>query len=558
MDKSITPENMTDEVKKKYLFNWSWWLFYFYMDETRARIWFFRQMRSLDNTDDTKANVLDVYENYLNAISKPSNSKDELHARFTILLAHSFIQSINVYRACSTSLPLDEMIPDDLLGPFIYRGIRVSKFNKDQSQYPTNFQSFSMATSGVNSVFDHYETSHQRGNEFTAVIVLGDAKTLIKTVAQPIAFYGMHAKQAYIESEKEIIFPPFCDFQLVDLDISHFTNIYDRELIISQLWNLNYFTKYPQLKKNFKLKLLWIEEVDCLPFFEKLSSSVHPTKKHELEKAKNRVTLFQHRLDFNRMKSIYTRTEQFSIQFSDMLIHPCIRLFASHINDLNSTDVITDEKVEKIISEMVDQNFFWDSVLENKPKSNLDPEYVKRKINKMNEDEENKKELCETFEKNFNKLSTTIALHYFFDTVQNIDENHDTKKIDLSLKQFYYQNTKDTILDNKKQWENKAYQILYIKLIYLEYYYSVNELEDLINSCKFCKKWLEEEFESYVKGKMYEIPGCEDVTANTESDVGQFVCAFPNHTYSKDLFFPCQRPIEGDKNEYGTFCQLQK
>ena len=364
-----TISTLSENEKMKLLFDWSVWILHFYMAENGSRGWLFDQMRSLQTSND--GGWLKYYEN-TNENALDTLTKEELYAQLTMYVTTNIMQSINIYRQCNPTLPVHTELKETEVGPYIYRGIRVADFDLEKSKFPTNFQSFSMSMyPGVRTVLHWYENEHIQTNQFTTIVVMGNARKLIQQTAQPIQLFNGFLKYNTFSrihgapsQEQEVLFPPFCIFDLKKLELSDLNTDYHREIIISQLWHLNSFEDYRdqiEFSQDLQLNVLWITKVDCLIQFDEVSGPVQSTTSPELEQTERfqKENLFQFPENENRKTnqtiSMYGRIVEFHSQFptNNLPLYPCVRLFATHYEDITFTGTIsTKEDLQNIIIEL--------------------------------------------------------------------------------------------------------------------------------------------------------------------------------------------------------------
>jgi len=563
-----------EEIEKiQLLFDWSIWLVHFYMGENSSRRWFFDQMRSLETVGED-GDLMIHYETALHAYDNDALTKKQLYAKLTMYITSSIIRSINIYRRCNPTIPVHSKFEETPVGPYIYRGIRAPTFDKYKSMFPTNFQSFSMSmVPGVNIVLDHYEYGHVKSQQFNTIIVVGDAHALVQKTAQPIQVFnafisevnGLFTGAPY--DEQEVIFPPFCNFDIKELEFTDLNTNFHQELIISQLWHLNYLDEsgnHAKFGQFLTMNVLWINHIDCLTQFEPLTALDDSTVDPDLEWTNDEKLLFNfpdnRRQKKKQEKSIYGRIQDFHTQFPiDVLpLYPCFRLFASHYNDVAFTGTITKpEEIEKIIIEAKTSQMYFAS-----DKEIIDIELKADRYDPwgVEVDENTWEVIAVTHGEQANRVGIQIGWKII--KVDFIAKDNEKMKSIFTEKLGYYftfekpieaksfEQIVDEIWNNRSIWKNTPYQSLYIKLSYLSY----STILPSKGSCRFCMQWLTKVGQKEDYGKYSFVPIC-NAAPEKDADHNRFVCEFSDGTYSHHLFFPCQNKTDA-KKVYGIFCRL--
>lgn len=417
---------------------------------------------------------------------------------------------------------------------------------------------------------------------------MGNARKLIQQTAQPIQLFNGFLKYNTFSrihgapsQEQEVLFPPFCIFDLKNLELSDLNTDYHQEIIISQLWHLNSFEDYRdqiEFSQDLQLNVLWITKVDCLIQFDEVSGPVQSTTSPELEQTERfqKENLFQFPENENRKTnqtiSMYGRIVEFHSQFptNNLPLYPCVRLFATHYEDITFTGTIsTKEDLQNIIIELKESaiKMYFDS--------NSEIINVELKSNKHHpwgfEVDENTWEVTDVIPEeqahqlgiqrgwkiikmNFKSINDRARRNIVFTEKQPTCFTFQ-KPIDKS-QQKSNQEIVDEIWNDRASWDNKPYQILYIKIFYLSYHTVLPSKE----SCRFCMQWLEKMYNNKNYEDFSVIPICDLATAQDDEENNRFVCEFSDGTYSPDVFFPCQR-TKFSKNrtikEYGIFCRVK-
>jgi hypothetical protein len=138
-----------------------------------------------------------------------------------------------------------------------------------------------MTTKGVHSVLDFYSEIHEKNDQKTVVITLMDYDFNMQQLAQPIAFFDF-LSHSITKQEKELIFPPFCDFSLKTFELSDIKNEFYREVLGARMWKLaRANSNHDQIDKD--IKLLWVTKVTCVPLYEQLKQPLTQAKHSKLE-----------------------------------------------------------------------------------------------------------------------------------------------------------------------------------------------------------------------------------------------------------------------------------
>jgi len=485
MNPAITDvRTLSEDEQAYYLHHWADWMWVFYMDESSDRKWFFNEMKSISEYD------LDKYE---------TGATD---ATFVIYLAHSFIRSINIYRRCK--IPLTSLLSDEYVSQYLFRGIRVDQFNIEYSMFPSNFQSYSMNTTGVVSVLRHFSVEHTCEDKNTVVITMMEYNLDMQQLAQPIAIFDlMHAEynkdnkvehDIATEAEKEVIFPPFCFFALKEFELTDIKNEFQREHIISRMWVFA-LAQRGRIKFDDDIKLFWVTEVDYLPLYGALEDSFTQSKENELEQEK------RWDLDLPEKVSIRNNIEYWQSKFPQE-IHACIRLFATHEQDItNGTTVDKFERNNMILEFMEYQIHIYEKIKMKMWNENISHEEYKQTFQTFKQSLISS-EYKETYT---NKLFSTI--HQFYTTIQHHMENQSKEK------------------------ELSRYQIQLHLSSFIHRYGSIN----------YCLEWEKQMLSTNDrKNNTLEINRCY-AKVLSDFDHGRFVCEYEDHSYSLNTDFPCRR-----------------
>jgi len=510
IDPTITDvRTLNEDEQADYLHHWADWIWVFYMNESSDRRWFFNEMKQISEYD------LDKYE------------AGATNATFVIYLAHSFIRSINIYRRCK--IPLTSLISDEYVSQYLIRGIRVDQFNIEYSMFPSNFQSYSMNTIGVESVLGFYSREHHMDHKNTVVITMVEYDFAMQQLAQPIAIFDlMHAEynkdnkvhhHAATETEKEVIFPPFCFFSLKEFELKDIKNKFQREHMVFRMWKLAAAGNGHQSDKfDADIKLLWVTEVDYLPLYDALTDPFFQSERNELE--------HKERLIHPPKVSIRNNIEYWQTKFPQE-IHACIRLFATHEQDItNRTTVEKKERDHMILEFMEYQAFIYDEI-KNEMKNNHNESISHEDYN----------ETFQTFKQGL------ISSEY---------EETDTKKLLSSIHQFYAK-IQQYMEDQSNKKELSRYQIqLHLSFFIHNVIYKKDEWMN------YCLQWETKQMlaTNDPKQNTLGINKCYS-KAVPDSDHGRFVCEYEDHSYSLNTDFPCRRKhLTKKTEEFGRFCKL--
>jgi hypothetical protein len=423
-------------------------------------------------------------------------------------------------------------LPDgDIVSQYIFRGIRVKDFDITRSMFPANFQSYSMTTTGVYSVLKHYAAMHKESQQNTVVITLMDYDFNIQQLAQPIALFDfLHS--SITDIEKELIFPPFCDFSLKTFELSDIKNEFYREVLGARM------LKFARARKtDTDIKLLWVTAVNCLPLYETLQEQF--TQPEEIINLENQY--FE--IDVHTKTEVFKDIEFWHDHFPQES-HPCIRLFSTQEEDIMHHEPLTEQDIDIMIRDF----------MQHQLKS------------------------YELYQRNEVKLGKSVSYEQYmnafhiFDDVMKRSQLEGTEydyiatpnEIRTSLNMYHFY-TKIKIYINQVQAPELKLSRYQVKLYFFSYFFNETERQrysgklmnqdDWKKSQKYCLEWQNKILNT--EKSTLKINDCYSVPL-IDSHQNRYVCEYEDHTYSLNTDFPCTRQNQAKPiwSEYGRFCKL--